>query len=519
MADGGAFRGGRAAAIKVAAAAAVAALVYGYYARYVSVREEVQDLIDGSRSGSGRSGGARAELMRDTPASWLRAEKLLQEALRLHPRNTYAICALADVETLLAGAGFADRVQRAQEARDNAAAKNVSFAEFLEARTLALLQQGKAAEAEVYVRSLLEKYPSAPAVPRFHDLLGRAQRAQGKLQEAKASFKRAQEGDWRQPRFAADHGEALLEDGNPADAIAAFDRALQANPEHLRAQIGKARSQVALARDGRPVDLKSARAALDFVLARDASALTPELRARALAARGEVRLAQDDAAGAAQDAGEALSAQPRLAAALRARALVDAAAKRPAAAQELQAAVAADPFDAATCFDGASALSAAGDLSSAGKLLAACASALPHTARSHLALARLLARKQDAKAAQAELGKALSLEPANALVYYEQGRLLQKQKDRKGAAQAYERAAQLRDDLPDVYRQMGSLYLDARQVADALRAFNGALARYRAARAPQQQLEAFYADVQTSLGRAGQQKLAAQWLKEARAAR
>ena len=161
----------------------------------------------------------------------------------------------------------------------------------------------------------------------------------------------------------------------------------------------------------------------------------------------------------------------------------------------------------------------AGDLSGAGKLLATCASALPHTARYHLALARLLARKQDAKAAQAELGKALSLEPANALVYYEQGRLLQKQKDRKGAAQAYERAAQLRDDLPDVYRQMGSLYLDARQVADALRAFNGALARYRAARAPQQQLEAFYADVQTSLGRAGQQKLAAQWLKEARAAR
>src|SRR2546430_14467457 len=97
--------------------------------------------------------------------------------------------------------------------------------------------------------------------------------------EAKSIIKRAQDGDWRQPRFAADHGEALLEDGNAADAIAAFDRALQANPEHLRAQIGKARAQIALARDGRPVDLKPARAALDSVLARDAAALTPELRA------------------------------------------------------------------------------------------------------------------------------------------------------------------------------------------------------------------------------------------------
>jgi ATP/maltotriose-dependent transcriptional regulator MalT len=59
-------------------------------------------------------------------------------------------------------------------------------------------------------------------------LLGRAQRAQGKLAEAKASFKRAQDADWRQPRFVADYAEALLDDGDAAGAAGHAERFLDA---------------------------------------------------------------------------------------------------------------------------------------------------------------------------------------------------------------------------------------------------------------------------------------------------
>jgi len=402
----------RSAGVKIAVAALLASGVYAGYRHYVQIRGDVAVLIDGP---DGRGGGARAEMAKDTPAGWLRAEKLLDEVLRIHPRNAFGIVALADVETQLVGAGYADRVRRAEETRRKADAKGVPFAELFDAHALALLQAGKAAEAEAYARSLLEKYPALPAVPRFHDLLGRALRAQGKPAEARASFKRAQDADWRQPRYVADYAEALLDDGDASGAAAAFDRALQANPGHLRSLIGKARAQVALARQGRG-EAKGARALLDSVLRTPEGELTAELRARALAARAEARLVDNDAVGAAEDSAAAVALAPRLAVALRARATVDAAARRPGAAQEFEAAVAADPADSSAYLDGSAALEAAGDLRGAARLLAAHASALPETARSHLARARLLARQGNAAAARTEEAKAAELDPTTALV-------------------------------------------------------------------------------------------------------
>ena len=338
-------------------------------------------------------------LLEDGVNKALRGVTTLEEVLSIHPRNAFGIIALADVQTQLAGAGFKDRIPLAEESRRKADAKGVPFAELFDAQALALLQAGKAAEAEAYARALLDKYPALPAVPRFHDLLGRAHRAQGKLNEARASFKRAQDADWRQPRFVADYGEALLDDGEAAGAAAAFDRALQANPRHVRSTIGKARAQIALARQGRG-DAKGAQALLDSVLRMPGPELTADLRARALAG----------------DSAAALSLAPRLPAALRARALLDVAAGRPAAAQELEEAAASDPADPSIVLDGAAALEAAGDLAGAGKLLATHAGAFADSARFHLARARVLGRQGDAAGARAEQSKAAQLDPATALV-------------------------------------------------------------------------------------------------------
>ena len=414
----------RSAGLKIGVAALLASGIYAGYRHYVQIRRDVAVLIDGP---GGRGGGARSEMAKDTPAGWLRAEKLLEEVLRIHPRNAFGIVALADVETQLLGAGYADRARRAEETLRKADAKGLPFAEMFDAHALSMLQAGKAAQAEAYARTLLAEYPALPAVPRFHDLLGRAQRAQGKLAEAKASFKRAQDADWRQPRFLADYAEVLLDEGDAAAAAAAFDRALQTHSGHIRSQIGKARAQTALARQGRG-DAKGARALLDSVLSSEQE-LTPELRARALAARAEARLAGQDAVGAAEDSAAALALSPRHPAALRARAMVDAAARRPVAAQEFAAAIAADPADSSTYLEGAAALESAGDLAGAAKLLAAHASALQPTARYHLGRARLFAHQGDAAGARAETAKAAALDPANALAWQEQGRLLEQPKE------------------------------------------------------------------------------------------
>ena len=505
----------RAAGLKVSAAALVAAGLFALYSHEVKVEQQVQELLAGQKIAGGRAGGARADLQKDTARGWLAAEDALQKALDLQPSNPYAVAALADVEVLLSGVGLQDRTPRADEAVSRAEAKDVTLPERYEAHALQLIQTGRAAEADAYVLSLLQRFGN---VPRLADVLGRAQRATGKLAESRVNFKKAQDSDWRQPRFVSDYATALLEDGNPSEAAAAYDRALQANSDHTRSQIGKARALVALTLLGRGGgDLKAARALCEAVLAKPAGEVPARQKAAALAARAEIALAEANPDDALKDGDAAVQADAKSPQALRARALALAAKKSAEAGAAFKAATAADPYDASTYFDGAAALSAAGNDADAEKLLGAYAATLPRTARYHLALAQVLVRRDDAKAADAELKKAQALEPTNAYVYFEQGKLLQKQRDAKGATAAYERAAQLRDDFPEVYRQMGGLYLESKQVDAAIKVFNEALARYKSARAPTPVMEAFYTDVQTQVSKAGKKKLAEEWVKEARA--
>jgi tetratricopeptide (TPR) repeat protein len=506
----------RSAAVKVLASAGVAVALYFAYSRVVQTDAQVQDLLYGPHQAGGtRSGGARAELNRDTPRGWLAAEDLLRNALAKQSSNTYAVAALADVEVMLANSGFAGHQESAQAAVDRAEGKDAQMPERFEARALQMISQGKAADAVTYLTALLEKYG---AVPRIIDALGRAQRASGKLADARASFKRAQDADWRSPRAVADYAQSLLEDGAPLEAAQAFDRALQDNSDHSRSQLGKARALIALSRQGRGgADLKSAKALCAAVLAKPAAEVPSGLKAEALATRAEAKLAEGDAISGAQDASDAIAADPKSRFALRARAMAAAAAKTQDALALFKSAAAADPYDASLYFDGAAALLAAGDSSGSEKLLGSYAGALPQSARFHLALAQSLERRQAYKDAEAELVRAQQLEPTNALVYFEEGRLAQAQKNPKGAQQAYERAAQLRDDFPEVYRQMGALYLENKDVDDALKAFNEALARYKSARTPPPQMESFYTEVVSGVTRAGQKKAAEQWAREARA--
>ncbi len=503
----------RAAGIKVGGALLLFSVLYGLYAHEVKVEEKVQELLAGPRiAGGQRAGGARADMNKDTPASLLAAEAALKQALDMQPSNPYAVAAYADTEALLVGAGYEDRAQAADDAVARAEAKDVTQPERYEARALRLVQQGKAADAETGLLAVLAKFG---VVPRAIDALGVAKRAQGKLVEARMSFKRAQDADWRAPRKVANYATALLEDGNGTDALAAFDRALQANSEHPRSLIGKARAFIALARAGKVADFKAAQGLCDQVLAHGSDELPALVRAQALAARAEVKQYAGDLAGAAKDAADAKSQAPDAVETLRALAVT----AKSGGYALWTAAIAKDKYDASLYFDGAQSLAAAGDAPSAEKLLAAAAAQLPKTARFYLAQASLLLARNDTAGADAALTQGLALEPANAMIYFEQGRVAQARNDSKAATKAYEHAAQIRDDMPEVYRQMGVLYVQENAVVEGLRAFTDALARYKAARAPAAIMEPFYAQVEELMKKAGKAKIGAQWVEEARAAK
>src|SRR5207248_827563 len=98
-----------------------------------------------------------------------------------------------------------------------------------------LLQEGRSAECEAYLHGILARYPHSTGAPRLNDVLARAFRAQGKVREARETFRKAAAGA-REPRFVADFAEALVEEGTLDEALAGFDRALQLSPSHPRAR-------------------------------------------------------------------------------------------------------------------------------------------------------------------------------------------------------------------------------------------------------------------------------------------
>jgi len=517
--EGGRAARWRAAVLKCLTAVALATGAYVAYAHRVTIHDRVEDIVAGERAPDGtRSGGARDEMAKDTPKGLFTAEKLFERVLTVHARNALrSRGAGGHRDAACRGGSRGPRLSR-RRPRARAEARDIALPERFEAHALALLQEGNGAEAESYVRALLARYPHSTGAPRLNDVLGHALRAQGRVREAREAFRKAS-GGAREARFTVDLAEALIDEGSFTEAIAAFDRALQVSPSHPRAQIGKARALVALAREGRG-DPSAARALLEPVVQAPDAEMTPWLRARALAVRADARLVQGDATGASQDAQAALAINPKLSLALKVRALaVLARPDHPAAEEDLRAAIAADRFDASTYVDGSDALVAAGDLAAAARILDAAAVAVPKSGRLSLASARVEERKGDLAAAQAALDQALKLDPSNAAAYLLQGRIAEKKRDFKAAAQSYARASQLRDDLPEPYARMGSLYLATRQVTEAIRVFNEALARYRATHAPRGVMEAFYQDVHSSLGKAGERKLAAEWLKSARAER
>lgn len=464
--------------------AAVLAGGFAFYYQRVQVQKKAQ----------GIAVTARDKLMRDTPKDFFDAEKDLAEVLKLDSKHEFSVSSLAEMNALLWGEyGLADREGPANDWAGKADAMNARIDERFAARALILLYKGKAQEAVDYI--LAQNKSGALVGARMHDAVGRALRAQGKIDAALKEFKTAKEGAWRNPRMTADYAQAFYDISEFANAYDGFNKAVEIYSAHPVALIGRARSAIQLG-----VKIKESTDALKEVLARPEAELPPYLKAMALEARAELRLFEHDGPEAFKDCEAALALRPNYAPAHRLKGILLAAAKKPEAAASFDKAIALDPWVPGTYFDAARSLLDAGDAKALTYLDDQhYGKAAAKDDRYYLTYGDLLRKKgeMDQALAQYELGTKAN--PNNARLYFVKGMVLETKKDFEKAGAEYDKAIKVQPNFPEVYQQIAMIYVTHNKPEQALESITMALDQYRAMQAPRERLAAVIDDFKVKL--------------------
>lgn len=391
-------------------------------------------------------------------------------------------------------------------------------------RARLMLAEGKAAEADQKLQALRERGASNPKL-----WLAQAQALQalGSLQAARQAFSRAMDAAWKDPRYPAAYGEALLEEGLFAQAHEAVGRALSVNPEHHQARLTAAMALLYMRE--KPAE---AERMLREVQAREEE-LTPALKARALAAQAELALARQNPEEALKHADAALAVVPDELLALFARGRALAAKKDPGARAAFEAAMARRRTAPLLYLEGAKSLQQAGDGTGALALLDAyetvfrevqvpagegkTLSALERDDRYWLTRGGVLETAGRQDDAQAAYDKAIAVKgPSLARARYAKGSLLLARKDYAGAREAL--AAVTPDTgvgpLPEAYAAMGEALFGQGDFAAGCQHHYVALSRDRGRKVPLEQLQARAADIGKRLQAAGQASMAKVWKAE-----
>jgi len=391
-------------------------------------------------------------------------------------------------------------------------------------RARLMLAEGKAAEADHVLKALRERGASNP---KLWLTQARTYQALGNLQAARQAFSRATEAAWKDPRYAAAYGEALLEEGLFAQAGEAVGRALSANPEHLQSKLTAALALLYMRE--KPGD---AERALQEVQEREAE-LSPALKARAMTARAELALARGAPEEALKAADAALALLPEDSPALFGRARALAAKKDAGARAAFEAAVAKHRTAPLLYLEGAKSLQQAGDGAGALALLDAyegvfrevqvpagedkTVSALERDDRYWLTRGGVLEAAGRQDEAQAAYERAIAVKgPSLARAQYAKGSLLLARKDYAGAravlaAVTPETGA---GPLPDAYAAMGEALFGEGDYATGLQHHYVALSRDRARKVPLEQLQTRAAEIGKRLTAAGQPTMAKAWKTE-----
>ncbi|HLL04685.1 MAG TPA: tetratricopeptide repeat protein [Myxococcaceae bacterium] len=503
---------------------ALVAVLLGAAVTYVVHRGRVREETDT------RLKAAQALAQRGNPADLEKALAELDALFRVDADVYGAHTLAADLHTAL----WLEHRREGAEAR---AREHLAKAEALESkdverygarvvRAWVLLAEGKPAEADQALKVLRDRGANNP---KLWLAQARTQQALGNLQGARQAYSRAMEAAWKDPRYSTAYGEALLEEGLYAQAGETLSRATSANPEHLQARVTAALATLYLRQ--RPEE--SAAKAVHEVLAREAE-LTPSLKARALAARGELALVSGKADEALKDAEAALALSPDEPYALFGRARALAVKKDPGARAAFEAAAAKRRTAPFLYLEGAKALQQAGDGAGALALLDGyeavfrdvkvpagddkTVSALERDDRYWLARGGVLelAGKQDD--ALAAYDQAIGVRgPAQARAQYAKGSLLLARKDYPGAREVL--AAVTPDSgagpVPEAYTAMGEALFGLGNYEAACQNHFFAISRDRARGVQLELLQARAAEIGKRLTSAGQANMAKAWKAEA----
>jgi tetratricopeptide (TPR) repeat protein len=465
--------------------------------------------VTGERHARDASKLGKDELLKDNPKNYTAAEGHFKDALAARSNYPYALAFLAELNALRAvDHGIPGSAEEARKWIELCERKNVPYQEAFAAKALDLISQGKYAEAEKAMVSVLQRATGA----QLWNALARAQRDQGKLETARANYKKANDMEWRNPRLAADYADSFYDAGDTLNAFNYYGKALEANSDHIRSLIGRSRSEIA-----RGSQIKEATDTLTDILGRSDAELSPHLKAMALTARGELRQFEKNDASAAKDADQAISVWSGCAWAHQLKGLILARAKKSAAYDEFKQAMESDRSIPVIYFSGATALGEAGMGDKAIALLDAYVKTLPADDGYFMVYGDVLRKMNRLEDAAKQYDKAIEANPLNASAHFAKGRLLLQKKDFDNAKKELDKAVASNEFFGEAYEALGELHMAKKEFREAAESYFQALRIYSQLQMPRERLTGYLDDVAGRFKKSGQRDIAEAWVKEGKA--
>lgn len=449
---------------------------------------------------------AASLIAKDNPSELKAAIAKLEEALAIRPKHGFALASMAEIHALLhaehheAGNHEAQAKSFLERAEQHAA----NLPQTYSAKALLMIAEGKAEAAEGYLIENVLKKDAGDA--RIFAAIAQAQREQGKLVEAKRSGRAASDSDWRNPRFSRIVGDIYAEEGDHANALAFYGKALSSYSEHIASDLGKARLQI---RRGQEIDPSSQ--AIDKALEAE---LTPALRAIALTAKAELQLTEKKADEALASLADAVKADPTYPWAYAVEALAKVGKEDvDGAAEAYDKAIEADKYIASLYFDAALLMAAVKKEEKAVGYLDRYA--LKKDDKYYVNYGNVLRSLEKYDEAVAKYDEAIKENELNGDAYVAKAAILIHQEKFDEAEDALERALAANEFNPKAYVERGNLLFAKKKYELGVQEFATALSQWKRGRASNEQLAAVVQSVKQKLLAARQRGFAIAWEKEA----
>lgn len=487
---------------------------------YVRGRNTKRDVLDKLKE-------ARTVAMKGNPTDLEAALKLADAALAIDANAADALAFEAAIHTnRWVFYGFAASEAPAKSFLEKSKTANSKSDDRYGSEALHILKASGPKAADDFVEELRKRGAQSPRLLLAQAL---ALKGEGNLGLARQLFGLAMDKAWRDPDFAAANAEALLDEGLLPQATDAVNKALSANPDHLRSRVDSS-----LIKALRHDKMKDAADTVKELSARDAD-LSPWLKARMLVVSAEIANVEARYDDAVKAADEALAQNPDEAWAAYVKAKALATKKDPGAAAAFKAAVGKAKTASVMYLEGSALLDNAGDTNGAMELLAAyeetfkdvkmqlsdgtSASALDRDDRYWLTKGTLLKSTGKLDEAIAAYDKAIAAKSFNGVrATYAKAMVFVAKKENDKAAEI------LADITPqdgtghlaEAYMAVGDLLFAKKDFPNGCQNYAFALTKMKQLQVPREQLNGIVTDVEKRLKTAGQANIAKLWVEEAK---